>query len=250
MPQPPSNPAWRMPRWLVIVGSLAIALHLIAVVSAALAAPSGPWPSPPPEGEGMGMPPQFAVSVREAVGPAYLEPIKMTHSYHFPSNRPAQPAVYLEVHLKDDTGREIETVRIPDPKANLWVRYRQMLLARLLADDQVAQRGPEVIAAPNRKVPTVLIWESVSGNDRVGKLREVPQHLPGVPLESRVERPSDVSLLLAHSYVRYLCRTHGAASGELIRHIRLPIPPSVLFEDNIQAGNFDEIISNFGELPR
>ena len=80
-------------------------------------------------------------------------------------------------------------------------------------------------------------------------IRQVPEHL--VPRDRPVFRPGDWSLLLARSYARHLCRAHGAASCEIVRHSQEPIPPMVLFVgDNIQAGAFDELISNFGEMKK
>jgi hypothetical protein len=79
-------------------------------------------------------------------------------------------------------------------------------------------------------------------------LTEVAQHQ--VPRDHPVEQPSEWALLLARAYGRYLCRTHGAAKVELVRHSRGPIPPAVLFIDNVPAGNFDELLSNFGDYPR
>src|SRR5436309_3135001 len=76
-----------MPIWLIAIASLAVAFHLLGVFSAALAAPSGPWPSDE-GGRAMERPPQFAASIREKMGPKYLQPLKMTHNYHFPSDNP------------------------------------------------------------------------------------------------------------------------------------------------------------------
>ena len=50
--------------------------------------------------------------------------------------------------------------------------------------------------------------------------------------------------------MQQLCRRHGAASAELIRHTREPVPPAVLFLPESPADDFDELTSNFGELPR
>jgi hypothetical protein len=245
MPQAQPSTAQGLPRWLIVCGSAVITYHLLSVGLMALAAPSGPWPSM--EGVNLSTPPQFAYSLQRALTADYSKALKLTHNYHFTSNRPGLPGAYFEVRLKDAAGREVETVRVPDPGATSWVRHQQALLARRLADDEpVAPPQGETIAAPHRQVPNVQIWDIV--DNRKLKLKSVPMHL--VPRDRMVFRPSDWSLLLARSYGRYLCRLHGAATAEIIRHTEDPLPPAVLFEDNQQAGAFGELVSNFGELPR
>jgi hypothetical protein len=63
-------------------------------------------------------------------------------------------------------------------------------------------------------------------------------------------RPSDVAMVCARSYARYLCREHGADRADVLRHHRDPIPPMVLSLDNVQAGAFEEMISDFGEFTK
>jgi hypothetical protein len=234
-----------LPPWLTGLGSAAVAFHLAAVGCLALAAPSGPWPTA--FGTSTATGPQFARAVSACTTPYYLAPLKLTHNYHFAGNRPTAPSIYVEAWLKDAEGRHIGTVRLPDERANFWVRHRQALLAQWLTDDQPVQpRMGEAIPAPNQAVPTVAIWGV--GADHALALRAVPEHL--VPRERPVYRPSDWSLLLARSYARHLCRRHGAASAELVRHTREPILPAVLFLPEPPADAFDELVSNFGELPR
>jgi hypothetical protein len=171
----------------------------------------------------------------------------MTHNYHFASNRPGPPGVSFEVQLRDGAGRPLGTIRIPDQSANFWVRHRQGLLAQALADDRpVRPGGSEVLAAPGQPGPVVWVW--VPAGDEMLRLRPVPEHL--VPRDRPVFRPSEWSLLLARSYVRHLCRLYGAATGELVRHTREPVPPAVLSGDEPPADAFVELLSNFGELPR
>jgi hypothetical protein len=92
----------------------------------------------------------------------------------------------------------------------------------------------------------VPIWD-VAGNRRL-VLRPVPAHL--VPRDRAVYRPSDWSMLMARSYVRHLCREHGAVKGELIRHTFDPVPPAVLFLESPNPAEFGELVSNFGEVTR
>src|SRR6516162_2877592 len=122
-----------LPRWLGVLASAAIVFHLLAIVVLVLGASSGPWPTP--FGSSLATGPAFALPAGEAVTKRYLEPIKMTHNYHFMRNRPGQPGVFFEVRLKDESGKLLNTVRIPDPRANFWVRHRQSILAQQPADD-------------------------------------------------------------------------------------------------------------------
>jgi|SRR5581483_11404183 len=244
MPRPDPPPV-TVPRWLVIAGSVLICYHLFAVATAALAAPSGPWPTP--DGSGMYTPPQFAFSLYNQFTSGYLEAVRLNHDYHFASNRPQMPAVTFDAKLKDKDGNEIGTVTIPDPNANFWVRSRETRLARWLADDQpVPPPTGEVIAPPNQQVPMVTIWDMPSPGKL--QLKVVPQHL--VPRDRPVYRPSEWSMILARSYARHLCRERGAATVEIVRHWKEPIPPVVMFMDSVPPDAFGEIVSDFGEVSR
>ncbi len=238
----PVRPVRTLPFGLMLIGSVAIAGHLAALLVIVLAAPSGPWPTQ--FGPPMAQPPPFALAINRYTTEDYLFPIKMTHNYHFMNNRPL-PGVSFEVRLKDDKGTVIKTVALPDKDANFAVQYRQLLLARGLADDQPVEPGmTEEIAARNKKVPNVQIWDGV-GENTIG-IRSVAKHL--VPRDRPVFRPSAWSQLLAKSYVRYLCRKYGAASGELIRHTREPLPPAMITMDDLPP--ITDLHAKFGEMPR
>ncbi|HXG09865.1 MAG TPA: hypothetical protein VNK04_08765 [Gemmataceae bacterium] len=242
----PSQTTERVPRWLLIAGSVAIVFHLSAVVVRALAAPSGPWVSE--MGPDTATPPQFAYTLDSLTSP-YLKLIRLTDSYRFPSNRPGFSAVYLEVRLKDEAGQELATVRIPDEQANFWVRHRQTLLAHTLGNDQMVTLPPsELIPAPHQQVPQVVYWEPAANEPR--HLHLARKSINEIDRNAPPPRPSDDALLLARSYARHLCRVHGAAKAEIIRHHKNPMPPAVLFWENVQAGAFDELLSFFGEFPR
>jgi hypothetical protein len=236
----------RIPRWLVIVASVAIAFHLFAVVVGALAAPSGPWPSP--MGMSVADAPQFAQEINKVTMTGYLRHIKLTHNYHFASNSPSQPDLYLQIRLLDADGRELRTIKLNDPSLPPSARYREGLLVRGFGMDMpVPLPQSEVVAGPDRAVPNVSYWDMAE----MGKLRikTVPQHL--VPREQPVSQPSEFALLLARSFARYLARTQGAARIEILRHHKDPVPPEVLFpENNIPSGAFDEVVSNFGEFTK
>jgi hypothetical protein len=244
--QPTSAPPNSLPsRWLVLVGSAVIVFHLLAVGFHVLAAMSGPWPSmmgPEPYA-----PPQFAHSAKAEIGEPYLRALRLTDDFHFPSNRPARYGVYCEVLLKDSVGAEIARARLPDPEANWWTRHRQELLVSALAvDAPVASPGSEVIAAPGQKVPELEMWEPAPDNPRHLRLRSVPMHL--VPRERMVVAPTPRAKALAQSYARHLCRVYGAASAEVVRYSKDPIPPLVLSGQDLPPGVLDAIESHLGEF--
>ena len=230
--------------WVVAVGSAAIVGHLLAVVIVILAAPSGPWPAE--GGSTFSTPPQFAYSLNDLLPTTYLQSLGLLNHYHFSSNRPAVPGASFEVRLKDQSGKLLTTVKFPNKDCNFSVRHRQSLLASGLADDQpVEPPQGEVIAAPNRAVPSARIWEMAGTEGLV--IQAVPEHL--IPRDRPVFRPSEQSLLLARSYARYLCRLHGAVTAEVIRHTQEPIPPAVMFISGPPPADASgKLASNFGEL--
>jgi hypothetical protein len=212
----------------------------------------------------MGTPPQFAQTLLTGnnIDPAtgrlksqndlnllsYLRLIRMPHHYRFSTNRPELPGAYFEARLKDEAGQPIATLKFPDADANFWVRQRQDILAHSLASDEpVEPPQSEIIAAPAQETRKVTIWEPADTAGRVLKLKTVPEHL--VPRDRPVARPSEWSLLMAKAYARYLCRAHGAATVEIVRHTQDAIPPSVLFIEP-QAGAFDDLVANFGEYSK
>jgi len=246
MGREPANPVVELPSGVVLTFSAIVVLHFIAVIIAVLATPSGPWPAM--DGMDMAMPPQFSFNLQRNFGAPYLKAIKLNYNYHFASNRPGLRAVTFEVRLKNAQGQPLATLKFPEQDASYWVRHRQGLLASWMRDDQPVMAGQqgEVIAAPNQAVPTVQIWDEVE--PQVLKLRTVSQNL--IPRDRPVFRPADLSMALAKSYVRHLCKVHGAASGEFIRHSKEPIPPAALFRDDVQAAAFQQMSSNFGEMQR
>jgi hypothetical protein len=250
-----------LPRWLVAAGSAAIAYHLVAITLPVLDTPSGPWPTP--VGRSLDEPPYFAHAAAP-LATLHGKYLRVAHSYHFVTNRPGDtPGVEFEVRLRDEGNNLLETLRFPDPGANPWVRHRQELLASALAPDlPVEPPAGEVIAPPGAAVPTVPIWTlpddpplvlaginspRPGADDKVPlRLNLVPQHL--IPRNRGVMRPTDWSLVLARSYARYLCRTHGAATAEIIRHTRESVPPGVLFGNEVPAPAFDDLVASFGEM--
>jgi hypothetical protein len=233
-----------LPRWLRVAINVVIAVHLLAILGVVLHAASGPWPTP------FGNPyiagPQFAAPLEDAAAP-YLRATRMTHTYRFRADQLGRPAFYFEVKLRDERGQTMKTLRFPDPKANVWVRYRQQLLADGLGDDRNLP-PPQGEVVPSKKMPTQTIWEP---EDKQMVLKTVEQHL--LPRNRPVIlSPTEWSLMLAKSYARSLCRTHGAASAEIVRHKREPILPPTMLPRN-QAGEvqppaelFEEMVASFG----
>jgi hypothetical protein len=249
-PGPAGSP---LPKWCILAGSLLIVFHLGSLLVHGLAAPSGPWPSR--EGPDFAAPPQLALLVDEPIAQRYLPRIKLTHNYHFPSNRPGTPGAFLEVRLKDKEGEVVKTVRFPDPKASWSVRQRQALATRWLTDDQMAipPQG-ERIPAPGEKIPEVPVWTPASdeGGEQSRKLNLswMPENeLPRPPRDQPLARPTDWSLLVVRSLARHLCRVHGANSAEVVRRSRDPLPPRILFEREAPPP-MEDLESNYGRLSR
>jgi hypothetical protein len=235
-------PAGGARRWLIVVGSGLVVFHLSAVLCGTLAAPSGPWPSG--DGPTMANPPPFAFTLHRDLFGRYLRPLRLASSYRFASNRPAGPSVVLEARLRNEQGEEVAVLEFPDRNANSWARHRHTLLTGWLGGDQPVPPQSEVIPGPGQAVPTVPVWEQ----SEQGKLRlqNVPQHL--VPRDRQVFRPSEPSLVLVRSYARYLCRKHNAASVEVVRRSRDPIPPAVVLEQAQEGPAV--LISTYGEFSR
>jgi hypothetical protein len=163
------------------------------------------------------------------------------------ADRPDPPGVFLEFRLKDEAGNVQATVTLPDSAANPWIRYRQQLLIQPLAEDQPIQpMAGEVIPPAGQTAQTTTIWDFGSG--KTLHLTPVPEHL--VPRDRPVFGPTDLSLALTRSYARYLCRTRQAASAQVIRHTREPVPPPGSASEGPTPGATDDLIADFGDLSR
>ncbi len=244
-----------LPRWLVLMGSAAILYHLTAITLAILDMKSGPWP------DGLAEAPAFAHSLR-SLSTVHGKYLRVVHSYDFPSNRPSDlPGVEFEVRLRDAQGHVFQTLHFPDPHANLWVRKRQEILAGNLAPDEPLEPPrAEILAAPGQKVPTVSLWAlpnefgANAGNSVVSNFSDkAPLHLQtvdynNIPRDRQLMKPLDWSLVLERSYARYLCRKYQAASAEVLRHTREPVPPAVLFGNEIPSNALEDLVASFGEV--
>jgi hypothetical protein len=261
------------PRWLMIVGSMAIGFHLLTLGIQALAAPSGPWPMEPMGAAPM-PPPVFAARLYDLTGSYYLPAIKLTHNYHFLTNNTSGEEIYLEAHLTDRDGNAV-TIKLPEDGANFWVRHRQSLLANGLAGDMPRTgQGAPTVMREGQKAATVSIWfpreEDLTrgelGGDESKKLKELA-HRFGVKQEAlgylkeleeyRLSRtvpsmgPNRRAMVLADAYARHLCRQYGADKVELVRYFQSRIPPVFLDpQQEAMPGAFSKQASYFGELPR
>ncbi|HQX50912.1 MAG TPA: hypothetical protein PLR25_13445 [Planctomycetaceae bacterium] len=233
-----------LPTWQLAIFSVVISGHLLAVLAMILAVPSGPWPTA--DGTSLSTPPQFAYSLNTLIPRSYLQSLGMAQHDHHVSDDPARRGVFLELRLEDANGHPLTTFTLPNPECNWWIRHRQSLLVRGLADDiPIAPPEGEMISAPGQSASTTPIWE-VSSNGGL-ELRDVAEHL--IPRERPVFGPSEKSLLLARSMARYLCRTQGAARVEIIRHTQEAIPPAIMFLSDPPADeSAGTLVSNFGKF--
>jgi hypothetical protein len=233
-----------LPRPVTVGLSALILFHFVALTALVLAAESGPWAMS--MGTSMAEGPPFAKAVNDVIAPNYLFHLHMAANYHFDANRPELATVFFEVRLKDKGGTVVNTLKFPEENANYWVRYRQERMAQALGGDQPPQlpQGEQVMP-PGTPYPTVEVWQGKEG-DPVLRLTKVLQ--VEIPRDRPVVQPSAWSLLLAKAYVRYLCRLHGAASGELVRYSRNPIQPGVLYAPGpLPRETFEELVCSFGE---
>jgi hypothetical protein len=251
-----TTPARPLPRWLIVVGTLGIAFHLLAVVVVVIAAPSGPFPTP--VGPLPFEPPAFVWrqnaggQLLNEVAADYLRLLHLGSNYHFSSNKLDYSAVWFEVRLKGADGAVFKTLKFPEDDANFWVRHREGLLAQNIGDDQNVQSNRQnTLPAEGERVQRVQIWKQAKPGDEF--------HLESVPVSSLSRTqpengPSAWSQLLAKAYVRYLERKYGeergeSIKGELIRHSRNPIPPVVVVnpQDLWPPNVFNEMVADFTE---
>lgn len=244
----PTGTPWttrELSRGGVLLGSLLIGWHLGMIGLNILAAPSGPWLGP--EGPAPAPPPAFAQDLVRLYEPPWLSWWKINPNYHFDSNRPGLPGIYLIAKVYDAQGQKLGEARLPDPQANSWVQHRQEQLARLLGQDEPVTLGEERLAPRGQTLPQVSYWEP-AGPHRF-QLRTVSEEL--VPRGQPLLKPSALSLLAANAYARYLCRTYDGTRVEIERHSRQPIPPGLLLQPGeLSAEIFAENVHLFGDLPR
>jgi hypothetical protein len=243
MPSSPQSQApW--PRWVIVLASAPIVFHLGCVILQTLAAPSGPWATP--DGAGMAIPPPALALLNESVALHYLQGVGLTHNYHFPTNRVGSPDAYLEIHLEDDAGKPLKTVRFPDPDAPPLVRQRQHQLIRWLVEDQpIAPPRGERIYPPGLIPPRVPFWDMLDAR-RLELRVDLPE--TEIPRNRMVFRPTRWSMVVIRSIARHECRIHGAAHARVIRYSREVTSPEALVNPQAIPSAIEDLVSDYGKV--
>lgn len=113
------------------VMSVAIVFHFVALGAMVLSASTGPWSvrylETPSQSDG----PPFATGIAQHTTPYYLQPLGLANNYHFESNLTDVPSIYLEVFPQAKNQPD----KLPDARANWWVRHRQQLLVNVSGRD-------------------------------------------------------------------------------------------------------------------
>lgn len=231
-----------LPVWLMALGSLFVLGHFIIIGARVLNVQSGPWPTP--YGESTALPPQFATSITVPAFNSYLVPLHMTHDYHFMTNEVSEPEAKLEVRLFDSAGKLKETVHLPGETSNPWLAYRYRLLSLAVLRDNPVQRNFNESVNPKDKVGNVEIWgqPDAKGISRLTRVSE--QEIP----QTGASQPRPFTKVVVQSYISYLCKEHGASSGELIRRSKQAVQPSLLLLQEIPRLPFDELAVSFGKM--
>jgi hypothetical protein len=226
-----------LPTWLKVAGSVFVLFHLSLVGLRAFDAQSGPWPSNE-FGDQPSAPPNFVTALSEPTE-RYLSSLRLTHNYHFATNNLDFPEVKFDVKLYDQSGRLLRTLHFPDETSNPWVRHRLAMLASALFNDIDVPPVREKTPPKVEEAPTLRVWEL---DKDVLRIQEVPRHT----LTSGGFRPAPQAELIAKAYVRFQCRVHGAASGEVIRRSKAAFLPEYILVDPLRPNPFKEVVASFG----
>lgn len=236
----PQTDGRQIPRWGRVLGSIAIALHLTAVVVAVLSSQSGPWP-----GDNLAHAPLFAEQLAGVLEP-WLGVVKLSTNFHFNECRPTV-STRFEAILRDAGGKEVQRFQFPQESASAGLRHRQSLLAFEISQDEPL-RPPQGfwVAAPGKEPKKVPIWQVEEGS-REGKLGSIAENL--IPRDRPVFAPTPLAAIAARSYSRFLCRLHGAASCEIVRFDRMLYPPMLVMENSEPNPSFfEENSRSFGAI--
>lgn len=243
--EPRRAPTGMPPTWMMVLGSLAIAIHLLLAFIMTLNEPSGPWPV-----DGAGIPADPPRFVREIgnywLTNLYHNSVRSNHSFHFSSNRQEGQEISFDGLIKDDKGTVIKKVSIPDPEAPSSIQVRQRLLAQQLGNDEPLppQQGV-IIAAPGKELEPIRWWHQEADRRYILKT-ENPN---AVPRNQSFMHPTDAQLIIARSYSRFLSRQNAGAKVELTRSWYNPIMPMVLVNDPPpNAADLRHFSSSYGEL--
>src|SRR4051794_16526328 len=108
-----------LPSWVVVGGSVLIILHFVAVGAVVLAAQSGPWWVPQLSRESPALGPKFAEKIGDTMSEYYLEPLRLSQTYRFNSNRLGKTsAIYFEAKFRDERGALTKTLKFPNDDDN------------------------------------------------------------------------------------------------------------------------------------
>lgn len=240
------TPSSGWPIWLKLIVAPLIAFHLATLVGLVLSSQSGPWVFP--FGEDKAHEPFFAAKLYEATY-GYLDLLRLQDDYHFPTHRANKgTAQRLEVRLKDGSGKEIRTIRLPDPNASPWTRHRQQLLVDIIADYQaISPPEGESIPPPGAKVPMVQYWKSAG--PRSMQLKSIEQHL--LPRDEELHAPTPYARTAVQSLAQALVKQTGAKTAEIVWHSKPYVGAVALMKDRPKsnADEFQEYSANFGDLP-
>ena len=238
-----NEPVWP-PMWAMVLGSLAIGIHLLLAFIMTLNVPSGPWPTP--QGGSTAEAPPFALTIGRNLAMPYQTAIRSNSTFRFSSIRQEQLDISFEAKLKDDKGTITGKIIFPDPGAPASIQYRQKLLAQQLGNDEPLPPQQGVILAPEGKQLPTLHWWQQDG-DRQYVLKQ--ENANAVPRNQQFMQPSVSQLIVVKSFSRFLARHHAAAKVEINRIWYDPIMPMVLITDTPPTSDdLRRYSSSYGEL--
>jgi hypothetical protein len=230
---------------MMVLGSLAIVIHLVLAFIMTLNVPSGPWPTG--QGSSTAMAPKFIQTLGDNwLARNYQNLIRSNSSFRFGTLRQEVRDLSFEAHVLDDQGVIKQKFSYPDAEAPAQVRYRQKRLAEQLDnDDPLPPQQGVIIPPPGEKLPTLRWWQQDSDGRFVLKQGDAN----AVPRNQNFNTPSVMQMIVAQSYARFLARHHGASRLALQRNWNDPVMPMVLIIDRgATAEDLRRVTWSYGEL--
>jgi hypothetical protein len=136
------------------------------------------------------------------------------------------------------TRLEVDALVHPkDPVSGKLLRDEKGEPLKPLVDPRFLQLFPSQTSPKTEYVVRVLVEEDRAGN--------IPR------TQRQILRPAPWTVILAKSYMRYLCQKHGAHSAELIRYSRPAVLPVAMFYAELPPpleNVFVETIAHYGDL--
>lgn len=235
------------PKWVMVLGSIAILFHLFCAFITPLFMTSGPWPIPG-GGSVEWLAPEFAITAGSAIAEPYRQALKSTYHFRFPSIKQEQLEISMEVILRNAAGTVTARRTFPDPEAPASIRFRQMLMVQQLGNDipMDPQAGVK-LAAPGQTLPKLRWWQS--DGERHMVLKEADPN--EVPRNQSFMTPSPIQYTVAKSFARYLARNNAQQKVELVRAWHDPLLPMVLIQNEAPTADLIRPFqSSYGELPQ